>query len=358
MVADYDLVVVARIPKQTGAPALDIVDPIDWTSLSYSDELNQAQSLTATALVSGLTEPVLERLRALAENATELWLYRDAELVFAGPLMGWSVDSTTITFNASGLLAYLRWMVVDDDLNFTSGWVQLEIVKFLIDQWQDGEYGHFGITTGDNLDSGNERVIEYIKHELIFLDKAIDDLSKQSNGFDYEIDPARNLRLWYPKKGVDRSVGDAAIVFDDATITSSNVVCSAGPSDIATVAFATTSADQETRMSIFLNGDRLITFGRSVVAKSFDKVEETATDDGILNRHAVELLDAYDNALLVPGPTTRVTADTDLSLYSEGDTVQYALNNQMRITGAFRVRKRTVSVSRSTGLELAAHEFV
>ncbi len=52
-----------------------------------------------------------------------------------------------------------------------------------------------------------------------------------------------------------------------------------------------------------------------------------------------------------------VTPDSDLGAYDVGDTVSYQLNVQLGVTGAFRVGRRSVTVSR-TGQENVSLQFV
>jgi hypothetical protein len=354
--AEYELVCVARIPQANTAPFLFEIDPIDFDSLQWVDELNQPQQLDVQCLVSKMTLPVRQRLQNLAELATELWLYRDGIHVFAGPLVGWEAqDSDRLTLHARGLLFYLRWMVVDEDLTFT-GDDMFTIAASLIDQWQDLEFGNFGIETGNVGLSGATADSAYVKTEFPFVLPALEELSKSGDGFDFEVDPAsRNLRLWYPKAGVDRSVGDDAIVFDASNIESRTVKCSAGPDDLASAALVTsTDTEQGTLFSAYISEDLLVTFGRSAIAQNLDKV----TDITLLDQAAEQLSNSRRVALLVPGPTTRVTADTDLSRYQVGDTVFYDLHDTLEISGPFRVRKRTVDVADQGGRERAGHEFV
>src|SRR5690606_2396194 len=150
----YDLVAVARIPQAASPPAFVEVDPIDWTDLSWTESLGEYPALSATAKISTLTEPVLQRLQTPHELPTELWLYRNGRAVFAGPLLGAKVSDESITLEAGGIETYLRWMHVVNDREFVDT-DQFSIVRALIDQWQGLEYGHFGIDSG----SGQEGLL-------------------------------------------------------------------------------------------------------------------------------------------------------------------------------------------------------
>lgn len=352
----YDLVVVARVQQVTGPPVFIEVDPIEWQSLTYTNTLSKPQELSASCLIAGITEPVLQRLRNLDQLATELWLYRDGKLVFAGPMQGWQTSgSENITFSAKGLMAYLGSWVVNADLRFTAT-DQFSMVKTMVDQWQALDYGNYGIDTSTVGLSGVLRDEVYLLIEEHNIAQRIDELGQKAGGFDIEIDPAsRKLQLWYPIKGVDRSDGEDAVVLDDRNITSSDVVCSVAPTDLASEAYGTgTAAGADTTMiSIKSNLELRARYGRSAVTGSWSDVSEQAT----LDAYTQGLLDARSEALLVPGPNVRVTPDADLTAYSVGDTVSYELHSQLGVSGAFRIRSQRVTVSEN-GSELVDLEFV
>ena len=146
----YDLVAVARIPQAGGPPMFVEVDPIDWTDLTWTEAINEAPTLSANVKIGTLSEPILQRLRAPHELPTELWAYRNGRAVFAGPLLGGRVSGDSLSLEAAGIEAYLRWMHVVNDLQFTAV-DQFSIVRALVDQWQGLEFGHFGIDSGSGV---------------------------------------------------------------------------------------------------------------------------------------------------------------------------------------------------------------
>lgn len=351
----YDLVVVGRIPQVSGPPVFLEIDPIEWKDLSYVNALSTPQELQASCLISSVTEPVLQRLRALHQMATELWLYRNGKVVFAGPLQAWRTSGESLTLSARGLLAYLRLMVVSADLRFDQV-DQFSFVKTMVDQWQGLEYGNFGIDTSTVALSGQLRDGTYLRNELHNIGQRVEELGKRANGFDVEVDPAtRNLQLWFPQKGVDRSEGENAIVVDSRNITSGDVLCSVAIGDLASEGFGTgtSSGGGAPLWSEQSNTDVRAWFGRSAVTGTWSDVSEQTT----LDDHTRGLLNARNTALIVPGPGVRVTPDADLGSYAVGDTIAYDLQAQLGVTGAFRIRKQSVKVS-AKGQESVDIEFV
>lgn len=350
----YEVVVVARIPQTMGPPALIEVDPIEWSTLKYTNELSQPQQLEVSCLVASVPESIRQRLRKPADLATELWLLRDGRQVFAGPLLGWRRTGKSLSLTAHGLLAYLRLMTVTTDLLFAQV-DQFKIVAGLVDHWQNLEHGNYGIDTSTVGVSGVLRDATYLRNERHEIGQRVFELGQRRNGFDIEVDPvSRRLQLWYPSKGVDRSVGEDAVVFDENNITSSSVMCSVAPGDVASDAFGTgTGPSGDTVYSTQADLQLRARFGRSAVSGTWDGVSEQAT----LDAHVQGLLDARGEALLVPGPNVRITADAGLGVYGVGDTVAYDLDDELGVSGAFRLRSQSVSVS-STGQESASLEFV
>lgn len=351
----YDLVVVARVPQSGGPPSFLEIDPIEWKTLTYTNTLSDTQELTATAQVSSITEGVLQRLRKPHELATELRLYRNGKVVFAGPLLGWQTSGETLTVKAGGLMTYLKMMAVTTDLVFT-GTDQATIVKSLVDAWQALPYGNFGIDTSSITASGTPRTVTYKKTELHNVFTRATEMGKLDRGFDIEIDPAsRKLTLWSPRKGVDRSTGEDAIVFDDRNVTSSDIVCSVAIGDLATQAYGTGTAQgvDVPFWSNRENAELLAQYGRVAVTQSFSNVATQADVTGLTQA----LLDARKAALMVPGPKVRVTPDANLGDYDVGDTVAYDLGGTVSVSGAFRLRKQSISAT-PTGQETTDLEFV
>lgn len=351
----YELVVVARVPQIQGPPMFIEVDAIEWKDIRYTDTLSAPQELETSCQLSSVTEPILQRLRRPHENPTELWLYRNGQVVFAGPAIGWRTSGESLTLSARGLLVYLRLMMVTRDLTFQQA-DQFTFVTTMIDDWQALDFGHFGIDTSTVGLSGVLRDGTYLKVEQHNVGQRVEELGKRIDGFDAEIDPAtRKLQLWYPTKGVDRSTGENAIVIDARNITNGDTMCSVAIGDLASEAFGSgSSAGGDSALwSEQSNEELRAKYGRTAVAGTWSDVSEQPT----LDAHTRGLLDARKEALIVPGPNVRVTPDADLDDYRDGDTISYDLAGALGVSGPFRIRRRSVAVS-STGQESVDLEFV
>jgi hypothetical protein len=352
-VIGYELICMARLMQPSGAPTFVEVDSILWSGLNYTDELSKPQTLQASVAINSLSDDVKQRLRAMRQMPSEMWLYRDGELIFAGPLLVWNTQGPTLTLQAVGLLGYLRYWTIDTDLVFT-GVDQFTMVKTMVDNWQASSYGHFGIDTTNVGLSGVLRDATYKQTELHNVGQRVDELGRRENGFNTEVDPTtRQLRLWYPTQGVDRASGPDPIVFDELTITNNDVAASVAPDDVASDVMGTGTGTGDTIWGTVFDPDVRAQFGRTSATGSFDGVSDPAT----LTDHLSDALATRNDTFIVPGPDLRVVEDVPLSAYGVGDTVAYRVHDLLGVDGAFRIRKRSVSVDTNT-VEQVKLEFV
>lgn len=350
----YEVMVVGRVPAMSGPPTFLEVEPIDWAKLTWSSTLSKRQGLAVTCKTASITEPIAQRLRTPDRLPTELRVSRNGRRVFAGPLLGGGRNGDEITLECGGLLTYLEWMIVAADLRFDQV-DQFGIAAALIDQWQALDFGHFGIDTSSVGTSGVLRDRSYVRDEIHQVGRRVEELGAVRDGFDAEIDPTtRKLQLWYPGKGVDRSIGDDAIVFDGRSIDDQTAMFSIAPGDLASDAFGTgsKSGGEAVLWSTQFNADLRAAFGRSAVTGSYDVELQGTLDD-----YVGGLLDARDQPLRAPGRKVRVPVDADLDSYDVGDRITYELDDLLGIGGTFRIRSRTVDVDR-TGAESVDLEFV
>lgn len=350
----YELVCVARIPQASGPPALLEVDPIDWTGITITEELNKPSTLSIETKFTKLTNEVLNRFRNPDELATEIWLNRNGKRIFAGPLLGVNATNEGLTLEAKDILAYTAMWIIEDDIAYKDR-EQFEIVADLVNRWQTTTYGNFGLVTTDIPPSGVLRSKNYFKKEMTQVYKAIEDMGKTVDGFDFSVDPvSRRLRLHYPERGTDRSTGEDAIVFDSRNVSSETVTFSVGPSDLASDSFGSaTQTDEAVLYSQWFNEELRTRYGRTAYGSTYD----SAKDQSSLDLYTEAGGRARSRTLYIPGPNTRVTPDADINNYEVGDWVSYTMHNKLNALGAFRLRKRTTAVA-DTGKENVSVEFV
>lgn len=352
----YEMVVVRRVQQQTGPPTFIEVDALNWSGLSYTESLSKSEILAAGANISSISPAIVSIMDDLAHKTCEIWVSRNGARVFAGPWVAFQVQGETATFNAKGPLAYLERMGVMQDTVF-SQIDQFVIAKQLIDAFQSLDYGNYGIDTSNIGVSGVLRDATYLLKEGNLLSTVLTNLGARLNGFDFSIDPiTKKLQFYYPTRGVDRSSGEGAIIFDSRNVNNTNIICTAGPQDLATEGIAIGTASGSTDGSVIgikSNLELRSQFGRSVIFQSFNGVSDQATIDA----YGQGLIDARGQALLVPGPDAWVTPDADLTMYDVGDTVQYQLHQLLNVRGNYRLATRQVT-AQNNGQEKVSVGFV
>jgi hypothetical protein len=352
----YEMTIVRRIMQQQGPPQFVEVDTLNWSGLSYTESLNRPEIAAAGVNISSIPPSITRILDDMAHKQCELRINRNGIQVFGGPWVAFQVQGETLTINAKGPLAYLDRMAVLKDVVFSQV-DQFLIAKALIDNFQALDFSNYGIDTSGITASGVLRDATYLLKEGNYVGKLLSDLGKRVNGFDFSIDPVtKKLQLYYPTRGVDRSSGEGAVVFDQRNVNNTNIICTLGVNDIATDGYAIGTGSGSTDGSVIgvkSNLELLSQYGRSVLFQTYNGVTEQATADA----YAQSIIDARGAALLIPGPDSQVTPDSDLTMYSVGDIVQYQLHQLLNIRSSFRLGSRQVT-AQSNGKEKVTVGFI
>lgn len=114
--ATFEVVLVARTPQAATSPTLTVVDRLVVDNFTYTEELNRPGRADLGCPVRALSDTVKSRLADLAANPSEVWIYADSTLVWAGEIQTLQVQGQTLTINAVGLLGYTFRMGVTSDL--------------------------------------------------------------------------------------------------------------------------------------------------------------------------------------------------------------------------------------------------
>jgi hypothetical protein len=347
----YELVAVARTPAASGAPELVEIGPIVAPSITWTDELEGPGAIQFSCEVDRLSSDVKERFRDLKAHPTEVWLNLDGQRVAAGPVFGYQLQGGTLSATAPGLLAYLGYMWLTEDLVF-AGVDQFAIAAALIDHWQDLAYGHFGIDTSGVGTSGvPPRDRSYVAAEQHQVLRRVLELAAVDDGFDVHIDPAtRELVLHHPYRGEDLT---SSVVVDARNITDDSLVVSVAPGDLASEAFGLGTGPTAVRI-VSTRSDATVraAFGRAGVAENFDGVSV----QGTLDDHTQALLDARTDQLITPAAGLIPVDDVNEMSFGPGDTIAYAFDPGLGLVALERrvLRKQvTVDAKGSTEVSVA-----
>lgn len=202
-----------------------------------------------------------DEIREVAELATDLYVWRDATLVFRGRVCGWqgSLDGDThaVTFSAVDYRGMLnRRFVGAAGAYFPPGTDQATIPWSLISASQAQAGGDWGITNGAGSSSSTP-------HELTLapgkpLGDAIGELGRGDDGFEWEISPTLVLNRWFPRRGVDSGLAldygglikAVRYGFDPGDFGNVDMVTGDAPTVPVTVTAATVATDPRGRWEV------------------------------------------------------------------------------------------------------------
>lgn len=131
---------------------------------------------------------------------TEVWIYRNDSLLFAGPLWNATASSKerSLSCDAQSIDAYLYTRRIDADIKYTgtfgsTAWSLVTATQALTD-------GNLYVTQGTLVAGGSPSgTVTYTKAEGKYIYDAIDDLAGGDLGFDWEITANRVLNQYYPR---------------------------------------------------------------------------------------------------------------------------------------------------------------
>lgn len=179
----------------------------------------------------------------IVERETDLWCYRDGDLMFRGRIVGGTDDvggTHRCQFTAvdyRGMLA-LAAKVEPPVPTYTA--VDQGLIPWdLISDWQALDGGDYGITNGLGAVSGVTRDETDIAAGAPIAE-VIDRIAERDGGFEWEISETLELNRWYPQRGSDNEVvlGFGGLLF----AVSSNAVGEFGNVGLATGNDTTTPA--------------------------------------------------------------------------------------------------------------------
>lgn len=197
-----------------------IIGELPLTGVGFTQQLNQAGNFQGHLLLSGINADKYNVELSTIPAHCGLYVDRNGVLVWGGVIWGRSYNSTqqTLTFNAREWISYFEHRRVNYDVQFT-GIDQLVIAKTLIENAQNEPYGDIGVLYNSEGQTTSGILVDrtYYNYELKNVFQAVQDLSRQSDGFDFHIDieydgitglPAKYFNTYYPRSGLAYSFGD------------------------------------------------------------------------------------------------------------------------------------------------------
>lgn len=205
----------------------DIIAELPLTGVSFTQQLNQNGSFQGHLLLSGVNAAAFNIDASTIPGRNAIYVDRDGVLVWGGVIWGRSYNSTDQILSLSALefMSYFTHRRITTTTSFTNI-DQLVIAKTLVEDAQSVPYGDIGVlyNTAGQTTSGKLVDRVYYDYELKTVFNAVQDLSRQQDGFDFNIDvyydgitglPAKAFNTYYPKSGTTWSANDPyALVFN------------------------------------------------------------------------------------------------------------------------------------------------
>ena len=192
----------------------EIIAELPLTGVGFTQGLNQAGTLSAHLLLSGINTYAFNVDAATTPGRNAIYVDRDGVLVWGGVIWGriYNSNDQQLQLQAREFLSYFEHRRIAEDIAFTNI-DQLVIAKTLVENAQSAPSGDIGVTYNSEGQTTSGVLVDrvYYHYELKTVFNAIQDLSRQQNGFDFHIDidydpvtgaPTKSFNTYYPKVGV------------------------------------------------------------------------------------------------------------------------------------------------------------
>jgi hypothetical protein len=207
-------------------PTNTIIAELPLTGVGFTQQLNQAGTFSGHLLLSGLNAAAFNIDASTIPGKCGIYVDRNGILVWGGVIWGRTYNSSdqTLSFTAREWISYFERRRITTTRNF-SNTDQLVIAKTLVEDAQNEPYGDIGIlyNTAGQTSSGVLVDRVYYDYELKTVFNAIQDLSRQDDGFDFDIDieydgitglPTKAFNTYFPRSGTAYDPNDPeAVVF-------------------------------------------------------------------------------------------------------------------------------------------------
>lgn len=201
----------------------EIVGELPLTGVAFTQQLNQAGTLSGHLLLSGMTTAQFNVNQSTTPARTAIYVDRNGDLIWGGVIWGRSYNSAdqTLSITAREFESYFERRRITTTVDFQNI-DQLVIARTLVTDAQSVASGDIGVIVGTET-SGVLIDRTYYYYEIKGVYPALQDLSRAENGFDFNIqvsydpitnEPLKTLVLGYPRSGTIYDVNDPeALVF-------------------------------------------------------------------------------------------------------------------------------------------------
>ena len=199
-----------------------VLAELPLTGVSFTQQLNTAGSFSAHLLLSGVNAAGLNVAAATIPGRCAVTVDRNGTLIWGGVIWNREYNSQTQTLSINAR----EWISLFERRRITTTQVytnidQISLALALVQQAQGVPGGNIGLLYNQQPDSDNTSGVlvsrTYYGYEYKQVLAAIQDLSKQINGFDFSIDvyydgdqnPGKSFNTYYPRQGRTYSATDS-----------------------------------------------------------------------------------------------------------------------------------------------------
>lgn len=345
----YNIVSVRRTPNQLTGPTYVELGPLYASSITIKDfKTAQASEADFVVNMDSLDAETKTALRDLKAQPLEVWLYRDAVRIFAGPVVGGNINNKDITLTCRGRLIYLAYMLVTADKSFAAV-DQFTIGKTFVDDWQALDYGNYGVLTASIGTLGTTRSLEVpgaTEHPTVLT--TLRDFSKGS--FDFWVDYATGNLEFAATRGTD--VSNTVII--ERGITNPTSGFALGPGLLASKVYSTGTSSESAAL-VTSSEDTAVTqaFGLAGIATNHDPVTDAAHLADLNAQDLAGLSEVY----FTPGTDMYEVEEAEWIDLEPGNIVEFSYDSGLgkRVFDG-RIEKRQLQIS-SQGADVISVEF-
>jgi hypothetical protein len=196
-----------------------ILAELSLTNVNFTQQLNTSGTFTGDLLLSGVDSAGLNVLNSTIPGRCAIYVDRSGVLVWGGIVWQREYDSLSqhLKISAREFESYFERRRITSTLSYTNV-DQLTVAQSLIQAAQSVPYGNIGVVIPSST-SGVLISQTYYSYEFKTYFNALSDLSKNNNGFDFNItvaydgdgNPTKTLQLGYPRLGNAYSATSATV---------------------------------------------------------------------------------------------------------------------------------------------------
>jgi hypothetical protein len=189
----------------------EIIAELPFTGVSFTQQLNQAGTWQGHLLISGIDTAQFNIDEATIPMKNAIYVDRNGVLVWGGVIWGRSYNSPEqkLVISAREFISYFERRRIITDTNYDQV-DQLEIAADIIAQAQAVPNGDIGVLLNTEGETTSGVLVDrvFYGYELKAVFSAIQDLSRQLDGFDFFIDvyydnitglPVKAFNTYYPR---------------------------------------------------------------------------------------------------------------------------------------------------------------